>query len=180
MLNNTSLQKVDVLLTLKRTCNVLIHIFKMKHFLTMLVSHEVVENWILFKMRGGGKIYDKVWRSYAQSKFSWLFFGKPKFGKFDFWSNLEFSWWIMINPWSNDECYLKILMLTKNYKVWLYVDHSWLFVQYNWFSTIWAIVWGNLTCKAWNLTWRIFKAYEEAWWPLEMLETHLDLRIAKP
>ena len=77
MLNNTSLQKVDFLLTLKRTCNVLIHIFKMKHFLTMLVRHEVVENWILFKMRGGGKISDKVWESYAQSKFSWLFLRKP-------------------------------------------------------------------------------------------------------
>ena len=65
MLNSTSIQNVDFLLTLKRTCNVLIHIFKMKHFMTMLVRHEVVENWILFKMRGGGKISDKVWESYA-------------------------------------------------------------------------------------------------------------------
>src|ERR1051325_1927063 len=48
MLNNTSLQKVDFLLTLKRTCNVLIYMFQMKHFLTMLVRHEVVENLISF------------------------------------------------------------------------------------------------------------------------------------
>ena len=77
MLNKSSIQKVDFLLTLKRTCNVLIHIFKMKHFLTMLVRHEVVENWISFKMRGGRKFSDKVWGSYALSKFSWLFLKKP-------------------------------------------------------------------------------------------------------
>ena len=77
MLNKTSLQKVEFLLTLKRTCNVLTHTFQMKHFLNILVRHEVVENWISFKMRCGGKISEKVWRSYAQSKFSWLFTKKP-------------------------------------------------------------------------------------------------------
>ena len=122
ILNNTSLQKVDF----ERTYNVLIHIFQMKHFLTKLVRHEVVENWILFKMRGGGKISDKVWESYAWSKFCWLLSKKAQFRNFDFWSILDFSRWIMINPWSNDECYFKIWMLIKNYEVWLYVDHSWL------------------------------------------------------
>ena len=73
MLNKTSLQKVDFLLTLKRTYNVLIHTFQMKHFLNIIVRHEVVENWISFKMKGGGKLSEKVWRSYDQSKFSWLF-----------------------------------------------------------------------------------------------------------
>jgi hypothetical protein len=41
---NTSLQKVDFLLTFKRTCNVLIHNFQMKHFLPKLVRREVLEN----------------------------------------------------------------------------------------------------------------------------------------
>ena len=77
MLNISSKQKVDFLLTLKRTCNVLTHTFQMKHFLNILVRREVVENWIFFKMRGGGKLSEKVWRSYAQSKFSWLFTEKP-------------------------------------------------------------------------------------------------------
>ena len=72
MLMNTSLQKVDFLLTLKRTCNVLIHNFQMKHFLPKLVRHEVVENWISFKMKGGGKISDKVCENYVWSKFCWL------------------------------------------------------------------------------------------------------------
>ena len=57
------------LLTFKRTCNVLIHNFQMKHFLPKLVRHEVVENLILFKMTCGGKISDKVCESYAWSKF---------------------------------------------------------------------------------------------------------------
>ena len=77
MLNISSKQNVDFLLTLKRTCNVLIHNFQMKHFLPKLVRHEVEENWILFKMSCGGKISDKVWESYARSKFSWLFLRKP-------------------------------------------------------------------------------------------------------
>ena len=136
MLMNTSLQKVDLLLTLKRICNILIHNFQMKHFLPKLVRHEVVENWILFKMICGGKISDKVCESYAWSKFCWLLSKKAQFRNFDFWSILDFSWWIMIKPWSNDEYHFKILMLTKNCEDWLYVDHNWLFVQYNWFSTI--------------------------------------------
>src|ERR1051325_3160654 len=41
---NTSLQKVDFLLTFKRTCNVLVHNFQMKHFLPKLVRHKIVEN----------------------------------------------------------------------------------------------------------------------------------------
>src|ERR1043165_7394591 len=53
MLNNSSKQNVDFLFTLKRTCNVLIHSFQMKHFLNILVRHEVVENGISFKTRGG-------------------------------------------------------------------------------------------------------------------------------
>ena len=73
MLNISSKQKVDFLLTLKRTCNVLSYTSQMKHFLDILVRHEVVENWISFKTRGGGKISEKVWESYDQSKFSWLF-----------------------------------------------------------------------------------------------------------
>ena len=73
MLNISSKQKVDFLLTLKRTCNVLSHTSQMKHFLDILVRHEVVENWISFKMSFGGKISEKVWESYDQSKFSWLF-----------------------------------------------------------------------------------------------------------
>ena len=73
MLNISSKQKVDFLLTLKRTCNVLSHTSQMKHFLDILVRHEVVENWISLKTRGGGKISEKVWESYDQSKFSWLF-----------------------------------------------------------------------------------------------------------
>ena len=77
MLNISSKQKVDFLLTLKRTCNILIHTFQMKHFLNILVRYEVVENLISFKMRGGEKISEKVWKSYAQSKFSWLFIEKP-------------------------------------------------------------------------------------------------------
>ena len=77
MLNISSKQNVDFLLTLKRTCNVLIHNFQMKHFLNILVRHEVVGNWISFKTRGCGKISKKVWRSYAQSKFGWLFTEKP-------------------------------------------------------------------------------------------------------
>src|ERR1051325_4131133 len=60
MLNISSKQKVDFLLTLKRTCNVLIYTFQMKHFLNILVRHEVVGNWISFKMRGGGKLSEKV------------------------------------------------------------------------------------------------------------------------
>src|ERR1051325_3071252 len=44
MFMNTSLQKDDFLLTFKRTCNVLIHNFQMKHFWPKLVRHEVVEN----------------------------------------------------------------------------------------------------------------------------------------
>ena len=74
MLMITSLQKVDFLLTFKRTCNVLIHNFQMKHFLPKLVIYEVVENWILFKMGCGGKISDKVCESYAWSKFCLLVF----------------------------------------------------------------------------------------------------------
>ena len=73
VLNISSKQNVDFLLTLKRTCNILIHTSQMKHFLDILVRHEVVENWISFKTRGGGKISEKVWESYDQSKFSWLF-----------------------------------------------------------------------------------------------------------
>src|ERR1051325_5733173 len=44
ILNISSKQNVDLLLTLKRTYNVLIHTFQMKHFLNILVRHEVVEN----------------------------------------------------------------------------------------------------------------------------------------
>ena len=77
MLNISSKQNVDFLLTLKMTCNVLSHTSQMKHFLNILVRHEVVENWISFKTRGGGKISEKVWRSYDQSKCSWLFTKKP-------------------------------------------------------------------------------------------------------
>ena len=72
MLMNTSLQKVDFLLTFKRTCNVLIHNFRMKHFLPNLVRHEVVENWIPLKMRFAGIFFDKLCQSYVWSKFCWL------------------------------------------------------------------------------------------------------------
>ena len=79
-----------------------------------------------------------------------------KFSNFWLLMNLVFPWWIMINPWSNDEYDFKRLRLTKNLEVWLSVDHSWLFIPHNWFSIIWAIDWANLWTKAWNLTWRLF------------------------
>ena len=46
-------------------------------FLELEGWREVVGNWILFKMSLGGKISDKVWESYAWSKFGWLFLYKP-------------------------------------------------------------------------------------------------------
>ena len=71
------------------------------------------------------------------------------------------SWGIMIIPWSIYEYDFKMLMLAKNYEVWLYIDHNWLFTQYSWFSVIWAIDWENLWCKTWKLVWEFFKTYNE-------------------
>ena len=45
----------------------------------------VVENCILFKMILGWKLFDKVWRSYAWSKFCWLFLRNPNLATFGFW-----------------------------------------------------------------------------------------------
>ena len=77
MLMYTSLEKDDFLLTFRRTYNVLIHNSQMKHFWLKLVRDKVLENWILFKMSFCGKISDKVYESYAWSKFCWLFIKKP-------------------------------------------------------------------------------------------------------
>src|ERR1044072_2041420 len=60
ILNISSKQNVDFLLTLKRTCNVLSYTSQMKHFLDILVRHEVVENLVSFKTRGGEKVSEKV------------------------------------------------------------------------------------------------------------------------
>ena len=62
MLLVCSFEKDDFCWLFKRTCNVLTCIFQIKHFQPMLVKHEVVENWILFKTSFGWKISDKKWR----------------------------------------------------------------------------------------------------------------------
>ena len=160
-----TLQKDDFLLTFRRTYNVLIHNSQMKHFLPKLVSHKVVKNWILFKMRGGGKISDKVCESYAWSKFCWLLSEKAQFRNFDFWSNLEFSWWIMINPWSNDEC---------DFNIWCWPK----MMKFD--SMLTTIDLANLSCEAWNLTRWYLETYEDAWWLLEAIETIFYLRSSKP
>ena len=94
--------------------------------------------------------------------------------------NLEFSWWIMINPWSHDEYDFKILMLTKNDEVWLCFDHIWLFDQVNWFLTAWASDWSNLCWKSWNLVWGFFGVYGIPWSPFGVSEVQLLLRRSKP
>ena len=71
-------------------------------------------------------ILDKIWESYAWSKLSWLFLQNPNLATFEFWWIWRIPWGIMINPWSNDGYNFKMLMLTKNLEIWLYVGHSWL------------------------------------------------------
>ena len=105
---------------------------------------------------------------------------KSKFSNFWLLMNLRFSWWIMINPWSNDESNFKMLMLTKNLEVWLYVDHSWLFTQHNRLLTIWAFDWAILHCEAWNLAWRYLRTHRASWSPFEVLESWFSLRNSKP
>ena len=62
MLLVCSFEKDDFCWLFKRTCNVLTCIFQIKHFQPMLVKHDFVENWILFKTSFGWKISDKKWR----------------------------------------------------------------------------------------------------------------------
>ena len=91
----------------------------MSAFLDLGVWRWIIGNCILFKIRFGWVISHKVWGSYAWSKLSWLFLQNPNLATFE-------SWWILSNPWSNDEISLKMRMFTKNLKVWLYIGHSWL------------------------------------------------------
>ena len=80
---------------------------------------------------------------------------------------LRFSWWIMINPWSNDKCNFKILMLTKNDEVWLYIDHSWLFCPIqlifnhlsNWLSKF--VLWGLKLGM--DIFWGIWRSMKSTW-----------------
>ena len=95
----------------RRTYNVLIHIFQMKHFLPKLVRHEVVENWILFKMRCGGEISDEVCESYAWSKFCWLLSREA----------LIWKLWLLIRSWlslkNHDQSLIKWWILLQNVDV---------------------------------------------------------------
>ena len=109
----------------KRTYNVEIHIF-LSTFFELEVCTWFVGNWILFKMSLGWEISDKVWESYAWSNFGWLFLRNPNLATFEFWWIRSIPWGMMINIWSNDEYHFKMLMLTKNLEVWLYVGHNWL------------------------------------------------------
>ena len=67
--------------------------------------------------------YEKVMPGQSLVDFSYR---NPNLATFDFWWIRSVSWGIMINPWSNDGYHFKVLMLTKNLDVWLYVGHSWL------------------------------------------------------
>ena len=85
----------------------------------------IVGNWILFKVSLGWKISDKVWRSYAWSKFGWLFLRNPNLATFGFWWIWGIPWGIMIKPWSNDGHLFKMFILTKNLKfdcMWATID----------------------------------------------------------
>ena len=86
----------------------------------------IVGNCILFKMRFRWVISHKVWESYAWSKLSWLFLQNPNLATFESWWIVSNPWWIMIKHWSNYEINFKIIMVTKNLEVWLYVGHNWL------------------------------------------------------
>ena len=85
-----------------------------------------IGNCILLKMSFVWKFSDKVWRSYAWSKLGWLLLRNPNLTTFGFWWIWSIPWGIMINHWSNDGSHFKILMLTQNLEVWLYVGHNWL------------------------------------------------------
>ena len=82
----------------------------------------VVGNCILFKMSLGWKISDKVWRSYAWSKFGWLFLWNPNLATFGFWwiwghslrnhNQPLIKWWIWLQ---NIDVYQKSWSLTVNW-----------------------------------------------------------------
>ena len=85
----------------------------------------IVGNCIFFKMSLGWKIFDKVWGSYAWSKFGWLFLRNPNLATFGFWWIWGIPLGIMINPWPSAGYYFKMLMLTKILKfdcMWATVD----------------------------------------------------------
>ena len=135
----------------------------------------IAGNWILFKMSFGWVIYHKVWECYAWSNLSWLFLKNPNLATFGFWWIVSNPWWIMINPWSNDECNFKILLLTKNIEVRLYVDHNWLFTQHSCFQSS-----EPLTEQAYDV--RLDTWHENYWRPMTNHENHLkySLRNSKP
>ena len=72
----------------------------------------VVGNWILFKISLGLEISDKVWESYAWSKFGWLFLRNLNLATFEFWWIRSIPWKIMIN---HDQ----MMNITSKYWCWL-------------------------------------------------------------
>ena len=72
----------------------------------------------------------------------------------------------MINPWSNYEYEFKMLMLTKNIEVWMYVDHSWLLPNTVDFQSSESLT--EQTCDARLETW-----YEHCWRSMENHENNL-------
>ena len=112
----------------------------------------------------GWEIYDKVWESNVWSKFGWLFLRNPNLATFEFWWIMSTPWGIMINPWSNDRYHFKMLMLTKNLEVWLYVGHSWLFNIQLTFDQLTA----NFICQsnAFEIFWTLWLGQDDAIEPL--------------
>ena len=106
--------------------NVWTHIFPWVHFLNLRAEDELYgigfsSKWALVK-----KFLINYEKVMPGQSFGWLFLWNPNLATFEFWWVRSISWGIMINPWSNDGYYFKMLRLTKNIEVWLYLGQNWL------------------------------------------------------
>ena len=108
------------------TYNVWIHIFPWMHFLNLRDEDELY--WIVFysKWALDEKFLIKYEEVMPGQSFVDFSYRNPNLATFECWWIRRIPWGIMIKPWSNDGFYFKMLMLTKNLEVWLYVGHIWI------------------------------------------------------
>ena len=121
-----SWQKVAFVDFWKMTYNVWAHIFEMVHLLILGDEEKLYGIGFSSKWALAGKFlikYEKVMLGQCLVDFSYI---NPNLAILNFWWIMSISWGIMINPWSNDGYHFKMLMLTKNLEVLLYMGHIWL------------------------------------------------------
>ena len=114
-----SWKKVSFVDFLKMTCNAWACIFQMVHLLNLRIEYKLYGIVFFSKWALVGKFlinYEKVMLGQILVDFSYRNPNLP-FLTFD---------GLGAYPWSNDGHHFKILMLTKNLEVWLYIGHCWL------------------------------------------------------